>query len=127
LREQLRRHEHLYYVLDAPEVTDAEYDAMLRELKNLEDAHPELITADSPKQLTRDSGLTTEPAIQFYAGNFLDGSITGKGGAVYRKRHALCLECQHFPDSPNKPQFPTTVLKPGERYTQTTVYRFSAK
>jgi aldose 1-epimerase len=71
--------------------------------------------------------LTTEPAVQFYTGNFLDGSNTGKGGAVYRKRHALCLECQHFPDSPNKPQFPTTVLKPGQRYTQTTVYRFSVK
>jgi aldose 1-epimerase len=68
--------------------------------------------------------LTTEPGVQFYTGNFLDGTITGKGGAVYRKRHGLCLECQHFPDSPNKPQFPTTVLKPGQRYTQTTVYRF---
>ena len=69
---------------------------------------------------------TTEPAVQFYTGNFLDGSNVGKGGVAYRKRHALCLECQHFPDSPNQPQFPTTVLKPGQRYTQTTVYRFSA-
>jgi len=69
--------------------------------------------------------LTTEPGVQFYTGNFLDGTIVGKGGAVYRRRHGLCLECQHFPDSPNKPQFPTTVLKPGQTYTQTTVYRFS--
>ena len=69
--------------------------------------------------------LTTEPGAQFYTGNFLDGTITGKHGAVYRRRHGLCLECQHFPDSPNKPQFPTTVLKAGQRYTQTTVYRFS--
>ena len=71
--------------------------------------------------------LTTEPGVQFYTGNFLDGTVTGKGGAVYRRRHGLCLECQHFPDSPNKPQFPTTVLKPGQSYTQTTVYRFSVE
>jgi len=70
---------------------------------------------------------TTEPAIQFYTGNFLDGSNIGKGGVVYRKRHALCLECQHFPDSPNRPEFPSTVLKPGQRYEQTTVYRFTAE
>jgi aldose 1-epimerase len=69
---------------------------------------------------------TTEPTVQFYTGNFLDGSNVGKGGVAYRKRHALCLECQHFPDSPNQPQFPSIVLKPGQRYTQTTVYRFSA-
>jgi len=69
--------------------------------------------------------LTTEPAVQLYTGNFLDGTITGKGGTVYRRRSGLCLECQHFPDSPNRPQFPSTVLKPGQRYTQTTVYRFS--
>ncbi len=69
--------------------------------------------------------LTSEPGVQFYTGNFLDGTVVGKGGAVYRRRHGLCLECQHFPDSPNKPQFPTTVLKPGQTYTQTTVYRFS--
>jgi aldose 1-epimerase len=70
--------------------------------------------------------LTTEPGVQFYTGNFLDGTIAGKGGTLYRRRHGLCLECQHFPDSPNGPQFPTTVLKPGQMYTQTTVYRFSA-
>ena len=69
--------------------------------------------------------LTTEPAIQFYAGNFLDGTVTGKGGKVYNRRFGLCLETQHYPDSPNKPQFPTTVLDPGRQYKTTTVYRFS--
>ncbi|HXG64998.1 MAG TPA: aldose epimerase family protein [Blastocatellia bacterium] len=70
---------------------------------------------------------TTEPGIQFYSGNFLDGSITGKGGKVYQKRYGFCLEAQHFPDSPNKPNFPSTVLSPGQKYTQTTIYKFSAK
>src|SRR5262249_17801990 len=59
--------------------------------------------------------LTTQPGVQFYTGNFLDGSITGKGGRVYQKRSAFCLETQHFPDSPNHPEFPTTTLKPGEK------------
>ena len=71
--------------------------------------------------------LTTQPGVQFYTGNFLDGTLHGKGGKVYGHRFALCLETQHFPDSPNKPQFPTTELKPGQTYHQTTVYRFSAK
>lgn len=70
---------------------------------------------------------TTEPGMQFYTGNFLDGSITGKGGQVYKKRYGFCLETQHFPDSPNKPSFPLTVLKPGRKYRTTTVYKFSAK
>ena len=70
---------------------------------------------------------TTEPGIQFYSGNFLDGSITGKNGQVYRKRYGLCLETQHFPDSPNKPGFPSTVLKPGRKYKTTTIYKFSVK
>ena len=69
---------------------------------------------------------TTEPGIQFYSGNFLDGTITGKGGIVYQRRFGLCLEAQHFPDSPNKPDFPPVVLRPGEEYRQTTVYKFSA-
>jgi len=68
--------------------------------------------------------LTTEPGIQFYSGNFLDGTIKGKGGKVYGKRSGFCLETQHFPDSPNKPQFPSTVLRPGEKYQTTTVFRF---
>jgi aldose 1-epimerase len=70
---------------------------------------------------------TTEPAVQFYTGNFLDGTLKGKGGHVYPLRAALCLETQHYPDSPNKPSFPTTELKPGQTYKTTTVYRFSAK
>jgi aldose 1-epimerase len=69
---------------------------------------------------------TTEPGIQFYSGNFLAGTITGKGGIVYQRRFGLCLEAQHFPDSPNKPDFPSVVLRPGEEYAQTTVYKFSA-
>ena len=68
--------------------------------------------------------LTTEPGLQFYTGNFLDGTLKGKG-RVYTRRSAFCMETQHFPDSPNKPAFPSTVLKPGETYRTTTVYRFS--
>jgi aldose 1-epimerase len=70
---------------------------------------------------------TTEPGIQFYSGNFLDGSLTGKGGHKYKYRSALCLEAQHFPDSPNRPEFPSTVLRPGEEYSQTTIYKFSTR
>lgn len=70
---------------------------------------------------------TTEPGLQFYAGNFLDGSITGKGGAVYAHRTGFCLETQHFPDTPNKPSFPATLLKPGETYRSRTVYTFGVQ
>ena len=70
---------------------------------------------------------TTEPGVQFYTGNFLDGSIKGKGSRVYEQRSGFCLETQHFPDSPNQPNFPSTVLKPGQKYTSTTVYKFSAQ
>ena len=65
---------------------------------------------------------TTEPGLQFYTGNFLDGTITGKEGRVYRQRYGFCLETQHFPDSPNKPNFPTTTLRPGETYRSRTVF-----
>ena len=68
--------------------------------------------------------FTTQPGVQFYTGNFLDGKIQGKGGKVYGHRGAFCLETQHFPDSPNKPAFPTSELKPGEEYNHTTVYKF---
>jgi aldose 1-epimerase len=71
--------------------------------------------------------ITDQPGVQFYTGNFLDGSITGKGGKVYGKRAALCLETQHFPDSPNHPKFPTTELKPGAKFHTVTIYRFSAR
>jgi aldose 1-epimerase len=70
---------------------------------------------------------TTEPGIQFYTGNFLDGTGGGKGGKAYGRRFALCLETQHFPDSPNHAAFPSTVLKPGQHYRSTTVYKFSTK
>ncbi len=71
--------------------------------------------------------LTDQPGIQFYSGNFLDGSVKGKGGKPYELRSALCLETQHFPDSPNHPAFPTTELKPGEHYHTVTVYSFSIR
>jgi aldose 1-epimerase len=70
---------------------------------------------------------TTEPGIQFYSGNFLDGTIHGKSGQIYAHRSGFCLETQHFPDSPNHPKFPSTVLKPGAPYHTTTIYTFSAK
>jgi aldose 1-epimerase len=68
--------------------------------------------------------FTTEPGIQFYAGNFLDGTITGKDDRVYRHRYGFCLETQHFPDAPNHPNFASTVLRPGQQYQSTTVFRF---
>jgi aldose 1-epimerase len=70
---------------------------------------------------------TDQPGVQFYTGNFLDGSITGKGGKVYKKHYGFCLETQHFPDSPNKPGFPSVVLKPGQKYTTETVHKFYTK
>lgn len=70
--------------------------------------------------------FTTQPGVQFYSGNQLDGSLIGKGGQVYEQYRGLCLETQHFPDSPNQPQFPSTVLRAGQVYRHTTVYRFTA-
>jgi aldose 1-epimerase len=70
---------------------------------------------------------TDQPGVQFYTGNFLDGTITGKDGKVYQQRAALCLETQHFPDSPNHPNFPSTELKPGQKYHTVTIYRFSSR
>jgi aldose 1-epimerase len=67
---------------------------------------------------------TTEPGVQFYTGNFLDGTIKGKAGHVYKQRYGFCLETQHFPDSPNQPKFPTTLLRPGQEYRTTTVFAF---
>jgi aldose 1-epimerase len=71
--------------------------------------------------------LTTEPGVQFYSGNFLDGSLTGKSGQRYPRRSGFCLETQHFPDAPNQPAFPSTVLRPGETYRSTTVYRLGTR
>jgi aldose 1-epimerase len=70
---------------------------------------------------------TTEPGVQFYTGNFLDGTLTGKSGKLYQRRFGFCLETQHFPDSPNHPSFPTTTLKKGATYKSTTIYKFSHK
>jgi aldose 1-epimerase len=70
---------------------------------------------------------TTQPAVQFYTGNFLDGTVTGKNGHVYKRRNGFCLETQHYPDSPNHPDFPTTILKPGETFKSETVFKFSTK
>ncbi|HQH61867.1 MAG TPA: aldose epimerase family protein [Candidatus Saccharicenans sp.] len=69
--------------------------------------------------------LTTEPGLQFYSGNFLDGTIRGKAGKTYGPRSAFCLESQHFPDSPNQPHFPSTILRPGEVFRSRTIFRFS--
>ena len=68
---------------------------------------------------------TTEPGLQFYSGNFLDGTLRGKKGVVYRHRYGFAMETQHFPDSPNKPDFPSVILRPGEEYRSRTIYRFS--
>lgn len=70
---------------------------------------------------------TTEPGIQFYSGNFLDGTLTGSGNVVYQKHFGLCLEAQHYPNSPNEPKFPNVLLKPGEKYYQLTIYKFTVK
>ena len=83
------------------------------------------------KVIEENSGRVMEvysdaPGVQFYSGNFLDGSNIGKGGAVYNHRNAFCMEPQHFPDSPNQPNFPTTTLNPGETYKHTIIYKFSS-
>jgi len=70
--------------------------------------------------------FTTEPGLQFYAGNFLDSTLRGKGGRIYHHRYGFCLETQHFPDSPNQPKFPSVTLKPGEKYRHKTVFLFKA-
>jgi aldose 1-epimerase len=71
--------------------------------------------------------LTTEPGVQFYTGNFLDGTIKGKGGKAYNRRYGFCLETQHFPNSPNQPKFPSTVLKAGQKFASNTVFKFSTE
>lgn len=81
----------------------------------------------SPKTGRRMETLTTEPGVQFYTSDYLNGSFVGSSGGTYRQSDALCLETQHYPDSPNKPNFPSTRLAPGETYQSTTVYRFSTE
>lgn len=83
--------------------------------------------ASSPKTGISMEILSSEPGLQFYTGNFLDGTVPGKDGQVYPRRSGFCMEPQHFPDSPNKPAFPSTTLRPGETYHNTIVYKFTAK
>jgi len=78
-----------------------------------------------PKSGRRMEVFTTEPGVQFYTGNFLDGTLKGKAGKSYCKNSGFCLETQHFPDSPNQPSFPSTVLNPGQIYKQVTIYKFT--
>lgn len=94
---------------------DAPADGSLRTAARLEDPA-------SGRAMTVE---TTEPAIQFYSGNFLDGTLLGSGGRLYRQGDGLCLETQHSPDSPNRPEWPSTVLRPGEVWQSSTVHRFS--
>ncbi|MFV0136195.1 aldose epimerase family protein [Streptomyces sp. HMX87] len=117
--------------------------------RDIRAGHPQLVTAkgfdhnwvldkgvtDRPEHIAtlrdRASGrilriATDQPGLQFYSGNFLDGTLTGTGGSVYRQGDGLCLETQHFPDSPNRPAFPSTVLRPGQTYRTTTVHSFDA-
>jgi aldose 1-epimerase len=70
---------------------------------------------------------TTEPGVQLYTGNYLDGTRSGVGGVVHAQHSGFCLETQHFPNSPNEPSFPSTVLRPGQRFSSTTIYRFSTR
>jgi aldose 1-epimerase len=84
-------------------------------------------TVVDPKSGRKLEVWTTEPGVQFYTGNFLDGSIHGKGGTPYVLRSALCLETQHFPDSPNHPSFPTTELLPGAKFSSETIFKFSTQ
>jgi aldose 1-epimerase len=84
-------------------------------------------TIDDPISGREVRVFTTQPGVQFYSGNFLDGTIKGKGGKVYKQHYGLCLETQHFPDSPNQPSFPSTILRPGETFREVTVFRFGKK
>ena len=84
-------------------------------------------TLKDPESGRRLEVRATEPGLQVYSGNFSDGTFVGFGGQRYEKRSSVCLEPQHFPDSPNQPHFPSTVLRPGEAYESVTEYHFSAK
>ncbi|MES2731547.1 MAG: aldose epimerase family protein [Bacteroidota bacterium] len=94
--------------------------------------HPEgqfsqIVTVYEPTSGRVMEVYTDQPGVQFYSGNFLDGTITGKNGIKYVKHYGFCLETQHFPDSPNQPTFPSAILKPGEKYHTVTAYKFSVK
>ena len=85
------------------------------------------VTLSDPKSGRTLDVATTEPGVQFYTGNFLDGTIKGKSSHIYPLHGALCLETQHYPDSPNQKNFPSTILQPGKIYDTRTVFAFSAK
>jgi len=97
-----------------------------REGSDSEDALEEAAVLHDPDSGRTLTISTTEPGIQFYSGNFLDGTLVGTGGGVYRQGDGLALETQHFPDSPNQPEFPSTVLRPGEVYDSTTVFELTS-
>ena len=88
-------------------------------------SYAKIATVHDPVSGRKMTVLTDQPGVQFYTGNFLDGHLTGKYGVTYAKRFGLCLETEHFPDSPNQPNFPSTVLRPGEVYKTKTAYQFS--
>lgn len=96
-------------------------------LNNWNESLQKVVTLYEPQTKRLMEVLTTEPGMQFYTGNFLDGTILGKNKKPYKYRSGLCLEADHFPDSPNNPNFPSVILEPDESYTQTTIYRFSVK
>ncbi|RDV11522.1 galactose mutarotase [Pontibacter diazotrophicus] len=96
-------------------------------LNNTDDSLKKAATVYEPTSGRVMEVFTTEPGIQFYSGNFLDGTITGSGGKVYEQHYGFALETQHFPDSPNQPKFPSTILEPGNTYETTTVYKFSTR
>jgi aldose 1-epimerase len=96
-------------------------------LNKHQEALPKIASVYEPVSGRLMEVFSDQPGLQFYCGNFLDGTVAGKNGIKYQKRTGLCLEAQKFPDSPNKPQFPSATLKPGETYKQTTIYKFSAK
>ncbi len=89
-------------------------------------SNPVIYVSDSETGIAMEV-YTDQPGVQFYSGNFLDGSIKGKNGTVYNQYNGFCLETQHFPDSPNQPSFPSTMLIPGENYSSKTIYRFFIK
>ncbi len=96
-------------------------------LNNTDDSLEKAATVYEPTSGRVMEVFTTEPGIQFYSGNFLDGTITGSGNKVYKQHYGFALETQHFPDSPNQPEFPSTILEPGNTYETTTVYKFSTR
>jgi aldose 1-epimerase len=119
----------------APTVIGSRFDQLKKQPIGYDDNYVIRSDARSPAFAVRardpESGrvmemYTTEPGVQFYTGNFLDGSLKGKGGAVYPKNGGFCLEAQHYPDALHQPDFPPIVLRPGATYTQTTIYKFSA-